>query len=293
MRRLAACVAAGAAALLGGCAQPLLHADHPLAGRIWDVRAGAFIERETLWQRAAAAPHVLIGETHDNRVHHRQQLELLEALARGGARRALALEQFDSEYQPAIDAAQDRAANAERIADAGRFDREGWNWPHYRPLVEFAVARGWPVLAANLSRAEARKPDGAAAALPPADPALAAALERDMVDGHCGHKPDAKTLAFMIETQRARDARMAEVLHGAREGRTVLVAGNGHVRRDRGVPLYMKHAALAIAQVEVRPGMDRPGDYLDGGFATPGSYDILWFTAREDRTDPCAAFRAK
>ncbi len=273
----------------------MLHAEHPLAGRIWDVRAGAYVTPETVWQRAAAARHVLLGETHDNPEHHRLQRMALEGIAAAGQRRVLAMEQFDGEHQAAIDAALARKADAEGVADAGRFDREGWDWPLYRPLVEFAVARDWPLVAANLSRAELRRTVADAAlvaALPPADPALLTALERDMVASHCGHRPEAKRLAEMVNGQRARDARMAAVLSRAADRTTVLVAGNGHVRRDRGVPLYLVGGqVLAIGILEVRPDAGAPGDYLDGDFSSAASYDYVWFTPRMPREDPCLRYR--
>lgn len=286
------CVSAALA--LAGCAQPLLHLDHPLAGRIWDVRAGAYVTAETVWQRATAARHVLIGETHDNPEHHRLQRLALEAIAASGQRRMLAMEQFDSEHQAAIDAAQAAQADAERVADAGRFDREGWNWPLYRQLVEFAVARGWPLVAANLSRAELRRvvaDPALLAALPAATPELIAALERDMIEGHCGHRPEAKTLAGMVNGQRARDARMAEVLLRAPQGGTVLVAGNGHVRRDRGVPLYLPADTLVIGIVEVSPDARAPGEYLERELSGVANYDYVWFTPRAARDDPCLRFK--
>ncbi len=258
---------------------------HPLEGRFWHPASGQFVEAETVWQRAAEVRHVLLGEVHDSADHHRFQRDTLEALARAGQHRALAMEQFDVEHQIAIDRAP---ADAEALADAGRFDRSGWNWPLYEPLVSFAVRERWPLLAANLARAQAL-----AASPGPGDPAVLAALERDMVDGHCGYQPGAKTLASMVNAQRARDMRMAQVISEASETRTVLIAGNGHVRRDRGVPLYMGSAeTLAIAQVEVRPGVHAPADHF-GGFATVRSYDYVRFTPRTRRPDPCAAFRRK
>lgn len=266
------------AALAAACA-------HPLEGRIWHPASGQFVDIETLWGRASEARHLLLGEVHDSPEHHRFQRDTLEALARAGQRRALAMEQFDVEHQPAIDRAP---ADAEAIADAGRFDRRGWHWPLYEPLVSFAVRERWPLLAANLARAQALT-----ASPGPADPAVLAALERDMVDGHCGHQPGAKTLASMVNAQRARDMRMAQVIAEASETRTVLIAGNGHVRRDRGVPLYMGSAeTLAIGQVEVRPDVHSPADHF-GGFATVHSYDYVRFTPRTERPDPCAAFRGK
>ncbi len=143
-------------AALAACAQPLGPREHPLVGRIWDVRAARFVTADELFDRAARARHVILGETHDNPEHHRLQRVVLDALAARGEKRVLAMEQFDSEYQAAIDAARARSSDAEAIADAGHFERRGWNWPLYRPLVQFALERGWPLVAANLSRADAR-----------------------------------------------------------------------------------------------------------------------------------------
>ena len=273
-------------AALAACAQPPGPREHPLVGRIWDARAGRVVSPEELFDSAARARHVILGETHDNPEHHRLQRVVLGALAARGAKRVLAMEQFDTEYQAAIDAARatqgNEGADAERIADTGHFDRQGWNWPLYRPLVQFALEHGWPLAAANLSRSEARAivSDPARSHLPPAPPRIARTLERDIIDGHCGAALEAKRLAGMVEAQRARDARMASVLRS----RSVLVAGTGHARRDRGVPLYLGDSdVLSIAFVEVEPGKSKPQDYADGA-----SYDYLWFTPRAVRPDPCA-----
>jgi uncharacterized iron-regulated protein len=280
----------GLAALLAGCTQGLLLREHPLAGRVWDVRAAKFVSAETMLERAARSRYVILGEAHDNPEHHRLQHEALEALARDGAPRALAMEQFDSEFQAAIDAARRRGADAEALADAGHFDRKGWNWPLYRPLVAFAVAHGWRLVAANLSRAEARAiiAQPSRSGLPPAEPALRAALERDMIEGHCGRRPPQKRLAGMVEAQRARDARIAERIRASGTAHTVLIAGLGHARRDLGAPHYLGSSdVVSIGLVEVEAGAFEARDYL-GDFATTASFDYLWFTPRFDRQDPCA-----
>jgi len=259
-----------------------------LSGRIWDARAERYVAPEQLFERAAKARHLLLGETHDNAEQHRLQLRVLEALAARGETRVLAMEQLDSERQAAIDAARAAGVDAERLADAAQFERKGWNWPLYKPLVEFALAHGWPLAAANLSRSDARAvvAEPARSRLAPAPPAVLAALERDIIEGHCGAAPPAARLAGMVAAQRARDARMAEVL-AAQRGGTVLIAGIGHVRRDRGVPLYIDSGDLvSIAFVEVQEDKRAPRDYFDG-FATRASFDYLWFTPRAAREDPC------
>jgi len=289
-------VLACAALVLSGCAQPLLHADHPLAGRVWDSGASTFVTAEAAWERAAGARHVLIGEIHDNPEHHRLQRVALEAIASLGPRRTLAMEQFDSEHQPALDAARASGEDVERVADAGRFDREGWGWHLYRPLVAFAVERDWPLAAANLSRRELREfvaDPSRLATLPPLAPELRQVLEQEMVDGHCGHRPDAKSLATWVDGQRARDARMAEVLERA-GGPTVLLAGNSHVRRGRGVPQFLasRDEAILIGIVEVREAELAPQAYAQASTAHE-SYDYVFFTGRAPREDPCVRFRAR
>jgi uncharacterized iron-regulated protein len=273
---------------LAACAHEGSLKEQPLVGRIWDARAERFISGEELFERAARAGRVILGETHDNAEHHRLQLDVLEALAARSDHRVLAMEQFDSEYQAAIDAARKVGADAEGIADAGHLDRKGWNWPLYRPLVQFALEHGWPIAAANLSRSEARAivADPARAGLAPGPAAVTRALERDIVQSHCGAAPEPGRLTGMVEAQRARDARMASVLSS--RGRAVLIAGIGHARRDRGAPLYLRDAdVLSVAFVEVEAGKTSPRDYFDR-FAGAASFDYLWFTPRAPREDPCS-----
>jgi len=265
--------------LLAACAQQPIVEPNPLVGRIWDARAAAFVSQDALFDRVAESRYVILGETHDNPEQHRLQRVVLEGLAARGQQSVLAMEQFDSQYQAELDAARTRGADAEGLADAGHFDRKGWNWPLYKPLVQFAIEFGWPIAAANLSRGDARAivADPARSGLPPADPYVETALSRDISESHCGKTPDAKLLRGMVEAQRARDARMASVF----KRDTVLIAGAGHARRDRGVPIYVEGKVVSIAFMETESGKDRPADYEQ-------TYDYLWFTSRATRADPCA-----
>lgn len=294
-------------ALLGGCAcvpdSPTGHT-HPLAGRIWDPHAGRFVMQEAAIARARDARLLILGEAHDNAGHHRLQTLLLRAVLEAGRRPVLAMEQFDAGYQAAIDAAIDaaRAAggsngtpDAERIAAAGKFDREGWRWPDYRPLVALALEYDLPLKAANFSREDARalmRSGQPAAGLPAAAPTLRNALEQDIVEGHCGHRPSGTLLSGMVEAQRARDARMAAALAAAGKSGAVLIAGAGHARRNRGAPLYLtqvqRAALVSLAFIEVEEGRNDPRDYAA---AAPGVYDLVWFTPRAARDDPCKGLK--
>ena len=268
-----------------------------LEGRILEVRAGRFVPRHELIGRAVGARLVILGETHDNGTHHRLQAEILADLIRAGRLPDLAMEQFDREHQASLDAArahgkQDGKQDAETLAHAGRFDRKGWRWADYKPLLEIAAAHNLRILAANFSRDEARAlmksanpADGVAALLPEAR----ASLEKDLVDGHCGLRPPQAMLIGMVEAQRARDAQMAKTLSGAGPAGAVLIAGAGHARRDRGAPAYLPAAPagqlVTIAFIEIEP----QGSADLTRYA--GLFDFVWFTERAPRADPCKDFR--
>jgi len=95
----------------------------------------------------------------------------------------------------------------------------------------------------------------------------------------------------MAMAQRVRGWTMAARLREADNGSGgVLLAGAGHVRRDRGAPLALaasgKQDVLSLAMIEVRRGETDPASYLeveDG--AQP--FDLVIFTPRVDESDPC------
>jgi uncharacterized iron-regulated protein len=270
--------------------------ERALAGRIWDTRAQRFVDGDTVLGAARAAHIVLLGETHDNAEHHALQLRVLEAMVRAGRRPALVMEQLDREHQAALDAERARPGRTlDSVLDAARFDRRGWKAEGYRDLVAFALEHGLPIVAANISRADARAivRAPARAGLPPVDARVEEELARDIERGHCGERIEPALMAGMVAAQRARDAALAQALAAAaKTGVAVLIAGLGHVRADRGVPGYLSTRPLIIGFVEVDGGKDAP-DQLDAVFATPASYDFAWFTEPAERADPCAGFRLR
>lgn len=318
LRRGRAILAACAAALvLGGCAGGP-HRD----SRVWDVRAGAWITEALLLERLARADAILLGELHDSPEHHGIQRRLVAGLLERGRRPVLAMEQFDLEHQDAIDAARagfrpeplpggrafaaeppadsPLARAAEAVASAGRLDRGGWDWPFYRPLVTLALAAGSPIRAANLSREEARRvmrggfaalgeARATALGLPPSfAEAETRAMTAEIVRDHCD-AIDARQAAPMALAQQARDAVMASVVAAHAANGVVLIAGNGHVRRDVGVPRYLPPAlrerTVALALVERDGGTGAPDPAL------ARRYDYVWAARPTERGDPCAVFK--
>ena len=267
--------------------------------------SGRSIDVAALAERLRPARYVLLGEIHDDALQHRLRAAVLRALLADGRPTWVVFEQIDRQHSAAVAAAP---RDTEAVVGAGQLDKKGWDWPLHRPLFDAALAGGATVVGGNLSRAEASQvvrggvaqapmelqrwlagPDvigGADPALPLAWTAAQDAELRHQVDvGHCGALPPAM-IAPMALAQRARDAALAVAMTAAPPGvRVVLIAGNGHVRRDIGVPHYLA-AARADGIVSIA-FLERGSD---GATVADGPYDEAWFTALVERPDPCASF---
>ncbi len=257
-----------------------------MAGTVWDLRAGRPVEEAALFEALREARYRLLGEVHDNPRHHAIRAGLIDALGHAGLKPVVAFEQFDAEHDPALQALVD--PDAEAVARAVRFDRKGWDWALYRPIVEAALAHRMPLRAANLSRAMALRIARGEfpAALPPWPAERERRLRRYLFLGHCEALPE-RAMAGMAAAQRARDSMLAGALKTPPKDGAILIAGNAHVRHDFGVPLYLPPGALSVGFLEAAPGQ---ADLADHG---PLPYDFAWFTEPAVRPDACAALHKK
>ena len=302
----------GAVPPYGGPWHSVVDGDHPLVGRIYtpDPRgSGTFIDEATLVARLATTRFVLLGEKHDNVDHHRLQAALLGKLIAAGRRPALVLGMIDVDEQAVVD--EQRAASprdADALAHALGWEKKGWPpFPLYRPLVQLALAFDLPILGGDYPTREIRAlfaPDaqpidpaiekrlGVDAALAPE---LQRSLEEELADAHCGMLP--KELGPpMLLSQRLRDGQLAERMVAGDHDGAVLIAGAGHARADRGVPMILRaKGATSIASVaflEVDPSRRDADAYASTMHAASLPFDYVWFTPRVDDDDPCAAMRA-
>jgi uncharacterized iron-regulated protein len=309
-RRRVARALCAAAALAIGCAMPAgesvewrapLGRDDPRVGQIYDAAKGAVVPRDELLARAKLADFVLLGEKHDNPDHHQLQAHLIQALARDDRRPAVAFEMLSDDDRPKLELWQQTdPKSVSAFGDILDWKHSGWpDFALYRPIFEVALARELPIEPANLSKGQLVALHGGLAALPearrralgldaPLSPAARESLADEIREGHCGMANDA-LVATMVDVQRARDAMLADALLRAGPP-AVLIAGAGHVRRDRGVPLYLARRAperrvLAIAFVEV--GRDGGPDLHD----LVSAFDYVWWTPRVDDEDPCTRFK--
>jgi len=113
-----------------------------------DGRTGEVLALEDLLDRLSSADVVFLGETHTDETTHRLELAVYEGLlARRGGRVVLALEMFERDVQPDLD------AYLAGLIDEPVFLAEVRPWSNYRtayrPLIECAKKRGAPVVASN------------------------------------------------------------------------------------------------------------------------------------------------
>ena len=249
------------------------------------------------------APLLLLGEVHDNAALHALRLQALTRLVAGGARPALLMEQFDRERQADIDRELQRApdmapgdaefnATVEALVKLGSTAGGGWQWDLYRPVLKLALQYRLPIVAANVSRAEARvvMQQGLAAtgwqAAVPAD--IARRQAEIIAASHCGQL-DAAASARMALAQVARDQFMARLvaLHAGRG--VVLLAGNGHVRADIGVPRWLSPGLRA--RTRAVGALEAGGAAHDNHAEDASTYDSVLRTAAQLRADPCAGMQ--
>ncbi|NVK14293.1 MAG: ChaN family lipoprotein [Rhodobacteraceae bacterium] len=233
---------------------------------------------------------VILGEVHDNPVHHQRQAQILLELQP----RAVVWEMITAVQAEGLEAGilgdAEQAAKALNWADSG--------WPEfglYAPV--FAAAKSARQYGALVPREDAPEvmSDGIAAYFgttasvrfgldQPLPKAEQAAREEDQQINHCNAIPE-EMLPILVDFQRFRDAALAAAADKALAetgGPVAVITGNGHARTDRGLAVYL---AKARPDAEIRS----LGQSEDGQIS--GQFDLVLDAPSVERPDPCLAFR--
>ncbi len=95
-------------------------------------------------------PVILIGERHTNYEDHQVELEVIRGHFKRGKKFAIGMEMFQRRFQKAIDAYLSGAADErEFLKKTEYFKRWGFDYNYYRGIIEFAKAKGIPLVALN------------------------------------------------------------------------------------------------------------------------------------------------
>jgi uncharacterized iron-regulated protein len=238
---------------------------------------------------------VLLGEVHDNALHHAVQARVVAGLEPS----AVVFEMVEPGQARAI--TPDIRQDALKLETTLSWDARGWpDFAMYFPI--FAAAKDAGFFGGALPRDEVRKAvsDGAApvfgGAAPlfgldrPLDEAQQSDREALQLAAHCDALPE-DILPGMVEAQRLRDAALARAVVNAmqqdEEGPVVVIAGNGHVREDWGIPqalrIYLEATGTPATIVTL-------GQYE---LAAPEAPKVTHWVVTDaaEREEPCAAFR--
>ncbi len=214
------------------------------------------------------------------------------------------MEQFDSERQPDIERARrEQPGDSLHLIRSASAATAGWDWRHYRPVIDLALETGLLLLAGNLSRTLARqlvstdfdhvlgadtvRELGLKDVLPQR---LQALQEAEVAQAHGSMFP-ARLVPGMARAQMARDALMAARVREAALGGhgVVLLAGNGHVRNDIGVARWLEGRVKApVWTVGFLPASDGPADagFNDSPNAPIGANSETQVEAQFHASDP-------
>jgi uncharacterized iron-regulated protein len=261
-----------AAALLAACASGGKSASAPAADLL-----------------GPANPQVLLlGEVHDNVQGHKLRAELLRQRVEAGWRPSIVMEQFDRENQDLLDKAQKGCMDAQCVIQVAGGAR--WDWQLYYPVIQLALTYQLPLVAGNLSRADASRVvrDGVKSSFDPQSvkdykleqplpQAVSNAQQQEIIAGHCNMLPE-MMVGGMVNAQVARDIWMAKIVRDQQPRDVVLIAGNGHVRKDIGVGYWLNQVTPALTVRSV--GFAESSD-------NGGRYDSLQTLAPQQRDDPC------
>ncbi|MFD0859674.1 ChaN family lipoprotein [Roseovarius aquimarinus] len=244
-----------------------------------------------LWAAPATAQDVFVmGEVHDNPAHHAVQAERVAQIQPAAIVFEMLTEDQAARVTPEL------RNDPEALADALGWDQSGWpDFSFYHPIMTAAPEAR--ILGAGIPREAVRglsetglaetfgdgaEAFGLAEPLPEAERAAREALQ---AAAHCDALPP-EMLPIMVDIQRLRDAALARAaLEAWREtgGPVAVITGNGHARKDSGMPALLARAAPELRIHSLGQGED----------STPpgGGFDEIADSPAPVRGDPCEAFR--
>lgn len=241
--------------------------DGDAAYAYFDGNTGAALTFDDVLARARGAQVIVVGEQHDQAVHHELQRRLVAALVAPNVRLAVGFEMLSWSYQEPLDRLA--AGKLDPDAFAAEIDwKKAWGFPFelYRPIFVAAVDGGARMVALNapreLVRATRQKGIAKLSAdevrqLPELD--LGDTLHRAWFAGIFsagGHEVsqadvDAFYVAQVLWDESMADRTVRALDDGAEQ--VIVLAGVGHVARGRGIPQRVERRRPGARVLSVVP----------------------------------------
>ncbi len=234
---------------------------------------------------------ILLGEIHDNLFQHRARADLISKIQ---------AKEFTIVSEHLVSGSEITYSGKllEDLETIG-FNKKAWSWPVHEVLYKKFEELRLPIFGGNLSQEDINniyvgKKFSQSDVLYPIvkrsalDSQSKDKLLNDLVLGHCGVVEE-DLLSFMFKVQRLRDASLAYI--ASKVAPAIVIAGNGHVRRDYGVPQILKKInpngnIISIAFLEIDK-LSKMTDNLIKKLFKDTDTDYIWLTEAVLRVDPC------
>ncbi len=243
------------------------------------------VKLSDIGDRIQRVDYVLIGEKHDNPEHHKVQAAILRQNLKSGD--VVVFEMLKSSQGNAIDNFNTGETDLESFEQELVWEKSGWpEWVYYAPLFQAARENGAIIKFGSLPIKELKKTDFDKNAL---SEAAKADLQDDIREGHCNLLPE-QAINPMTTVQMQKDAFMAQQMQADEDTfkRRFLIAGNGHVVKDRAVPQHLKNAKGKMVVIGFGEKGQEEANIYD-------NYDIYWITESVGKTqeDYCADLKKR
>jgi uncharacterized iron-regulated protein len=241
---------------------------------IWSAKERRNLSFGELTDRLLEADVVCIGESHDNELCHRVQLQIIKALYASDARIGVGMEMFQRPYQEPLDKFLRGEICEEEMLKATEYrTRWGFHWSLYQPIVDFCKKNSVPIAALNAPRElTAKISKGGFASLSDDDKKQLGPVDchvkahRDhwyetlaKMHGNTNVSDDQKERSYQVMTtwDEYMAASTAAFQLARHVRRMVVLAGSGHIDLGFGIPQRaVQRTAGKAATVHVAPGGD-------------------------------------
>lgn len=259
---------------------------HGASTKVLDL--GDLRDLEHIVPKLAEKRVVFVGESHDRYDHHLNQLAIIRQLHARNPNLVIAMEFFQQPFQPYLDAYIGGSLDERTFLEKTEyFERWGYDYRLYRPIIEYAREQAIPLLALNIPREISTKVGRSGIDSLNAEERRWIPEQMDRSDENYRKRlkaiferhPDTTSRKFerFYEVQLLWDEGMAE--RAARyltenPGRQMVVlAGEGHLAYGAGIPERLVRRVPADTAI-VLQGM--------GEEMLPGIADFLLFSSRAD-----------
>jgi len=251
--------------------------------------------------RIASKKIVYIGEFHDEYAHHVTQLEIIRALYERNRKIAIGMEMFQKPFQEVLDDyTRGRIGERDFLRKSEYYKRWRFDYNLYKPILDFAVSKGIPVIGLNIKAEIIDKvSEGGMDSLTDEERSMLP-VEMDFSDSQYRqrlfdifkqHKDwQEKNFDYFYQSQIIWDETMAESIDRfLRENpgyQMVVIAGQGHLEYGAGIPkrAYRRNGydyAIVLLNTEAKRGI---ADYIlfPEGIEAPSSPKLMVFLSVEE-----------